>query len=38
VIRETVVYPHVLHQIMHEVREDEGNSRLMEGLGAAQTR
>ena len=35
IIRETVVYSHVLQRIMLEVREDEKHARLMAGIGAA---
>jgi hypothetical protein len=36
IIREVVVFPHVLQRIMCEVREDERHRRLMAGMGAAQ--
>lgn len=34
IIRETVIYPHVLQQIMGAVREDERHSRPMDNMGA----
>lgn len=38
IIREIVIYPHVLQRIIREVRKDERHSGLMAGMGAAQAR
>ena len=38
IIREVIVYPHILLQVMREVREREAHRRLMEGIGVTQLR